>query len=133
MPIRVYCFKTEPVDGKVLCRNVDVVNEVFYIGVTPRWSKQYKAGIPMFITRDGTYLQIHTIEEYGTMLEPYGFDLLHSSFLVNTSLIDRIEVSKHGNVAFFKGGGDITAPVSRPKTEEYPHLVKRPLNPIPGF
>lgn len=133
MSVTVYCVKTEPVNGIVVCRDVDVLNEVFYMGVTPRWSKRYKPGTPMLITLDGTYLQIKNLEEYERILKPFGFDLFYTSYLVNTNLIDRIEPSKHGNVAFFKGGGDITAPVSRPKTDEYRHLIRGPLSPILGY
>ncbi|QHT62969.1 LytTR family transcriptional regulator [Paenibacillus lycopersici] len=119
----VYCIRIEPVDGEVVCRNIDIINEVLYMGVTPKGSKRYKAGIPMFVTRDGTYLQLDTIEKYQQVLEPHGFDLLHPSCLVNVNLIDRIELSMNGNAAYFVDGGDMFVPVSRNKTAEYRHLI----------
>ncbi|QHT62965.1 LytTR family transcriptional regulator [Paenibacillus lycopersici] len=134
MPITVYGVKIEPVNGEVVCRDIDILNEVLYMGVTPKGSKRYKPGIPMFVTRDGTYLQLDNMEKYQQMLLPYGFDLLHPSCLVNVNLIDCIQLSINGNIALFKGGGDISVSVSRSKTAEYRHLIASgSLNPLKGF
>lgn len=131
----IYCVRTEPDEtGKIVYRNLDVKREVLYMGVTPKRHKHFghPPGIPMFVTADGTYLQLCNMEAYQRVLQTHGFDLLNPSFLVNISLIDHIEVGVYGNDAHFIGS-DITVPVSRPKTEEYSHLVaKKTFNPSYG-
>ncbi|SEN59257.1 LytTR family transcriptional regulator DNA-binding domain-containing protein [Paenibacillus sp. OV219] len=139
MSISVYCVRMDPVDNQVVCKNLDVLNEVLFMGVTSRPVKkgvkaQHPPGIPMFVTAEATYFQLHSVESYQRMLQPYGFDLFHSSYLVNVPLVDRIEIGRYGNDAYFKGGGNIHVPVSRPKTEEYRQLVIRgPFQPEFGL
>jgi hypothetical protein len=108
------------------------MQEVLYMGVTPKPLKgkkfSYPSGIPMFVTADGTYLQLVSMDSYQRSLKQYGFDLFNPSFLVNVALVDYIEVGQFGNDAYFKGCG-VSVPISRPKTDEYNHLIaKRSLN-----
>ncbi|WP_133257577.1 hypothetical protein [Paenibacillus montanisoli] len=125
-PIYVYCVKMEPVDNQVVCRNVNVAKEVLYMGVTPQLKGKSgcRPGIPMFVTADGTYLQLNTVDNYLRVLSPLGFDLLHPSCLVNVPLVDRIEVGLYGNDAYFKGAPGVSVPVSKAKTAMYSHLVR---------
>jgi hypothetical protein len=130
----IYCVKTEPNEnGELVYRNIDIEREVLYMGLTPKPSKGQKfshpPGIPMFVTPDGTYLQLVSVESYQRSLKQYGFDTFYPSFLVNVALVDFIEVGMFGNDAYFKGC-DVKVPISRPKTDEYRHLIqKRSPNP----
>ncbi|PZD95196.1 hypothetical protein DNH61_11595 [Paenibacillus sambharensis] len=139
MPIIVYCVKMEPEKGRVICRNLDVLSDVFFMGLTPKPVKkgqkfEHPPGIPFFQTVDGMYLQINKIDTYYEHLRPHQFDLLTTSHLVNMNLVDRIILTPYGNEAYFIGGGDIKVPVSKYKTQEYKHLVvKRSFGPEWGF
>lgn len=95
------------------------------MGVTPRLDgrSSYKAGIPMFVTKDGTYLQLGNLTAYKDVLSPLGFDRFHPSCLVNVRLIDRIEAGPYGNEAYFKGADNISVPISKARTVKYKHLV----------
>jgi hypothetical protein len=133
----IYCVKTEPDKfGNLVYKNLDVKREVLYMSVTPRKEKNfgYPPGIPMFITAEGTYLQLCNMESYLRVLGKNSFDLLNPSQLVNMKLVERIEAGAYGNEAFFIGCGDeVKVAVSRAKTEEYKHLVKkRSFNPAFG-
>lgn len=77
----------------------------------------------MFVTRDGTYLQLGNLSAYKDMLSTLGFVLFNPSYLVNVPLIDRIVVGPYGNDAYFKGAGDISVPISKARTAKYRHLV----------
>ncbi|AZN43319.1 LytTR family DNA-binding domain-containing protein [Paenibacillus albus] len=124
-PIYVYCVKTEPQNDRVICRSLNLTTEVLYMGVTPRLNgkSSYKAGIPMFVTQDGTYLQLDNVSAYKDVLSPLGFDRFHPSYLVNVRLIDRIEAGPYGNDAYFKGEGNISVPISKARTAKYKQLV----------
>lgn len=131
----IYCVRMEPDEnGALVYRNIDIEEEVLFMGVTPKSIKGKKTncppGVPIFVTREGDFLQLVSMESYLRPLKEHGFDLFNPSNLVNVALVDYIEIGQFGNEAHFKGC-DISVPVSRPKTDEYKHLVAKRFSNLP--
>ncbi|MGG4145657.1 hypothetical protein ABEW34_21405 [Paenibacillus algorifonticola] len=132
-PISVYCINIETINGKIEYECLNILEDVLYLEMTPKPKTLNKVkksfspppGIPLFCTANGKYIQLHSMEAYQKALMPYKFDLFMPSTLVNTAKVDFIEESIYGNTAYFKGASDIWVPVSKNKTREYEHLLKK--------
>ncbi|WP_127532779.1 hypothetical protein [Paenibacillus kobensis] len=126
----VYCVNVVAVGGVPEYRNINLLEDVFFMDVTPKPSNSKKhteppAGITRFHTKYGVYLQLNSLEKYEEALSPHGYDYFMPSLLVNTNIVDRIVVTDYGRSAFFKGGEDLNIPVSKYKTKEYDYLIVR--------
>ncbi|QHT62966.1 LytTR family transcriptional regulator [Paenibacillus lycopersici] len=119
-----YCINIDTVNGQIEYRNIDLVEDILYMEVTPRHG-DLPPGIPLFHTAFGRYLLLYNLDHYVKALRAQGFDLFTSSFLVNTNKVDRIVVTPHGNIAYFKDAPEHAVYISKSKTKEYRHLIKR--------